>query len=748
MKNLIVKGFLAVLALTGGVVNAQVRYDVNVQNIEGELAMPWTGGLNAPQFSNIDFNRDGIQDMISFDRQGDILRTYVRLPASGRWIQAWQYEEFFPPLVDWVKVVDYDRDGVEDLFTSSSKEGVAGVTVYKGSFENDTWSFKQLRDRDRDYLQVPVGGGLTNLYVSWDDIPAIDDIDGDGDYDILAFEPGGSYISYFQNQSVEMGWGTDSLRFELADFCWGKILENELTEEVYLSDTPDECSDGNFTSDDHILPRHSGSTVATLDYDFDGDKDAWVGDITSRHLVFLLNGLNAEEAWITAQDANFPANDTVIDIPYFIAGYFVELDDDPEPELLAAVNSRSLTEDRESVWRYDDDLTTGPLNYRLTQKGWLQDEMIDVGSHSRPAIADVTGDGLLDIVIGGYHYTDGSQTRIPSLWLWRNIGTSTQPYFKFVTDDYLSISLFAGNTFDFAPAFGDLNGDGATDLIIGEQNGKLFYFQNTAAPHDSMVFASPVYPYMNINVGVSSTPQIADINGDGLSDLIIGERTGNADNNGRCSNLNYFQNIGSEGNPQFNADINAAPNTGCYGRVLFNLQIGLPQYSTPAVFRTKEGLMLITGAEPGYLQLYDDLQNGITGAITEVDTSYGELDMGNRSAPALADLNNDGKYELIVGNQRGGLELLSTEFEVGFTSTNPFPEIEKPYSLIQSTESIEVVWKNEIGETRMFDVYGRLLFSSSSNGSQHISLAENVPGIYFLQMELDGDVWVEKVFRY
>ena len=733
------------MLLKGGAMNGQVRYDASVKNDLAELSMPWTGGMNAPQFSNIDFNRDGIQDLISFDRQGDILRTYIRMPASGRWIQSWQYEEFFPPLVDWVKIVDFDGDGVEDLFTSSSKEGVAGVTVYKGSFENDTWSFTRLRDRGKNYLQVTVGGGLTNVYVSWDDIPSIDDIDGDGDYDILAFEPGGSYISYFQNQSVDLGWGTDSLRFELTDFCWGKILENELTEEVYLSDTPTECSDGNFTGDDHILPRHSGSTVATLDFDFDGDKDAWVGDITSRHLVHLLNGLNAETAWITAQDANFPSGDTVIEIPYFIAGYFVELDDDPEPELLAAVNSRTLAEDRKSLWRYDDDLADGPLNYKLTQKGWLQDQMIDVGSHSRPAIADITGDGLLDIVMGGYHFTDGAQTRIPSLWLYKNVGTPTYPYFQFVTDDYLSISLFSGNTFDFAPAFGDLNGDDALDLIVGEQNGKLFYFQNTAAAGDSMIFASPLYPYMNINVGVSSTPQIADINGDGLADLLIGERTGNADVNGRCSNLNYFQNIGSIGNPQFNSDINATPNTGCYGRVLFDLQIGLPQYSTPTVFRTKEGLMLMTGNDPGKLLIYDDLQNGITGAITEVDSSYGHLDMGNRSAPVLADLNNDGKYELIVGNQRGGLELLSTEFEVGFVSTKPVTEIEKPYSLIHSTGSIEVVWKNEIGETRVFDVYGRLLETVTKNQTQQIDAGVIVPVIYFIQMSLNGEVWVEKV---
>ena len=164
--------------------------------------MPWNGGFNAPQFSNIDLNQDNVTDMISFDRQGDMLRTYIHLPASGRWMLDWSYAADFPPLVDWVLAADYDQDGIEDLFTSSSVSGVAGITVYKGSYANGHWSFKEKLDRGKSYLQVTAGGGLTNLYVSWDDIPAITDIDGDGDLDILVFEPGGSFISYFANQSI------------------------------------------------------------------------------------------------------------------------------------------------------------------------------------------------------------------------------------------------------------------------------------------------------------------------------------------------------------------------------------------------------------------------------------------------------------------------------------------------------------------------------------------------------------------
>ena len=46
-----------------------VRYDsVAVSDGNEELKNPWAGGLNSPQFSQIDLNGDGIKDLVLFER--------------------------------------------------------------------------------------------------------------------------------------------------------------------------------------------------------------------------------------------------------------------------------------------------------------------------------------------------------------------------------------------------------------------------------------------------------------------------------------------------------------------------------------------------------------------------------------------------------------------------------------------------------------------------------------------------------
>jgi len=85
----------------------------------------------------------------------------------------------------------------------------------------------------------------------------------------------------------------------------------------------------------------------------------------------------------------------------------------------------------------------------------------DVGRRSFPVLRDHDGDGDLDLLVG----SEGEGIR-----LFRNAGTRTVP--DFVDDGALDVP-----TFSFAaPAFGDLDGDGVEELLLGGQRGGLWYF--------------------------------------------------------------------------------------------------------------------------------------------------------------------------------------------------------------------------------------------------------------------------------
>ena len=102
------------------------------------------------------------------------------------------------------------------------------------------------------------------------------------------------------------------------------------------------------------------------------------------------------------------------------------------------------------------------------------------------------------------------------------------------------------------PTFGDLDQDLDQDLIIGTSNGKIYFIENIGNNNDWPIFNNEITD-LNIDVGSHASPQLIDLNRDGLLDLVIGERSGKdlSDDPPILEGLNYFQNIGSETSFQF-----------------------------------------------------------------------------------------------------------------------------------------------------------------------------------------------------
>ena len=94
------------------------------------------------------------------------------------------------------------------------------------------------------------------------------------------------------------------------------------------------------------------------------------------------------------------------------------------------------------------------------------------------------------------------------------------------------------------PTFADIDGDGLLDLVVGEFIGTLRYYENTGTASDPVLHRCAAAPRTHSTASMwgnlNSAPTFADIDGDGDQDLVVGEIRGA---------LNYYENTGTASAP-------------------------------------------------------------------------------------------------------------------------------------------------------------------------------------------------------
>ncbi|MEI7663742.1 MAG: VCBS repeat-containing protein, partial [Bacteroidota bacterium] len=174
--------------------NAGLHKQVPLSSSRLPLKFPWAGGLNSCQFCAIDLNLDGINDLLVFDRHGNRRLTFINHGTSNTIDYTFEpgFSAGLPDLHDWVITADYNRDGRMDIFTY----GMGGVRVYE-NISDSSLKFRLVTGMLESFYYT----GKVGILVTSVDYPALADIDGDGDLDLLTFFGLGSYVEYHKNLS-------------------------------------------------------------------------------------------------------------------------------------------------------------------------------------------------------------------------------------------------------------------------------------------------------------------------------------------------------------------------------------------------------------------------------------------------------------------------------------------------------------------------------------------------------------------
>lgn len=451
-----------------------------------------------------------------------------------------------------------------------------------------------------------------------------------------------------------------------------------------------------------------GDWFRFADADADGDPDLFVEQPFNAIRYYENSGGSAPEFTLIA-DTLYTSSGLAITTESPNVPVIKDIDCNGRLDLLLGKLDGSVTRFEESTQpanlptfdfvedNFQDILVVGPLGKNDSRHGA---SVLD--------LADMDGNGTADLLWGDFFAT--------SLLTFLNNTTDCSQINLEIESDTL-VSTNQGNFITRgynAPAAGDLTGDGVNDLIVGtlsnaavDDEKNLSFFEN----HGSGSFLWRTDDLIQgVDVGSANVPALVDINADGIVDLVVANNINNA---GQAAELFLFEGISpgvfmaSESNilqadlgfsyhPDFgdlDSDGDQDLVVGTFGGNVFYLEnIGTPiepEYELISESITGEDigsnaapeladldndgdLDLIVGESSGAINYYENT-GGTTSPVFASSTDlFDGFDVGQGSAPAFLDTDSDGDLDMIVGSENSGLYFFEN------TGTPTVPDFGEP----------------------------------------------------------------------
>jgi hypothetical protein len=599
------------------------------------------GGYAAPAFQDLD--GDGRADLI--------------VGNGGSGVAVYSYKDTGKPL-DAVKVTDnllrverFARGMERVVIASGDVDGDGDVDLILGNqageliWVENTGTAKQPQWKVRD---EKTGAGVQRRSTA----PLLVDIDGDGDLDLLVGGAEGR-VWLFRNTgtSKKPNWQMETTNFAAIDVGANSALAAVDIDRdgradllvgngrgvvvLYHNEGADKDPPFRLVATRlGDLSVGQAATPALLDLNDDKLPDLVVGSRDGK-LAVLINGGPAEGLPRTWKMAPPPWD--FLPAKGYSAPHFVDLNGDGRPDLLLA--------DSEGNIRLYFNLPPAPQPQVATQPG---------GGAAPPgssAAASGSSRGTSGRKGGGSGTTppiampapDASSGQESLLEDEEKQAQATEtpakpagpvpPVYELATEKLGDIKV-EGKAM---PAFGDLDGDGDLDLVLGTGKGSILYFQNAgSASEPKFTLVPSMFP--EIANPQSAAPFIADLDGDGLLDVIVGLADGK---------VIYFKNIGAKTQPKF------APQES-----LKRIAAGRGAAPVLTHFRDHDSTDLLIGNFGGKLLLY--VRDGGARSLNFKlqDRRFLDVDVGVAASPEVGDLDGDGVPDLIVGSDRGALAYL------------------------------------------------------------------------------------------